>query len=238
MIKFPETHPWWLRYAASIFAASAAWSLSWFFVHHGLRLHSSFMLTAVVITAWFGGFGPGILTFALTLPPQILLRDPINLWAIHGPAGWAGFCIYVANALIVCGLFRKRYYQKARTAVSPVAVTGGWMWKLDPADGGTVETHSPEFPRLSVTRTFPMWLETVHPEDRAALEQQIEQAFVTGQLMTKYHVLHKGDEIRLVSMFGVLVKEEQTSDTYLVATCIEVGARENPEHLAWSTLPL
>lgn len=238
MIKFPETHPRWLRYTASILAASAAWSLSWAFVRNGLRLHSSIMLSAVVITAWFGGFGPGLLTLSLTIPVQILLRDPVNIWAIHGDSGWAGFFIYIANALIICGLFRKRYYQRSRTEISPVAVTGGWMWKLDPTDGGIVETHSPEFPNLSVTRTFSLWLETVHPDDRAALQQQIQQALTNGQLVTRYRVMYNDDEVRLVSMFGVRVKDDDASNGYLVATCIEVGARENPEQLEWHALPL
>lgn len=237
MIKFPETHPWWLRYAASLFAAFLAWILSWFFVHHGLRLHSSFMLTSVVITAWFGGFGPGLLTLLLTIPSQILLRDPINVWTIHGHAGWAGFSIYIVNALIICSLFRKRYYQKSHSTISPVAVTGGWMWKFDPADGGTVETNSPEFPSLSITRTFAMWLETVHPDDREYLQNQIQQALSNGQFTARYHVVRNDGEVRLVSMFGVKVNDNGLH-SYLVATCLEVGARKNPENLQWNALPL
>ena len=119
-------------------------------------MHSSFLLTAIVISAWFGGFGPGLLSALLTIPAQVLLRDPIYLWRIDGKAGWAGFGIYLFNALVICFLFKKRYLQRVRTSVSPVTVTGGWMWKLDPADGGTVETHSPEFPNLSATRTLAM----------------------------------------------------------------------------------
>jgi hypothetical protein len=169
-IKIPETNPAWLRYATAVFAALAASGVSWSFVHNGLRLHSSMMLTAVVLVAWFGGFGPGLLTLGLTIPSQVLLRDPVDLWRIDGRAAWAGFCIYLVNSLIICFLFRRRYLQRVRTTVSPVTVTGGWMWKLDPQDGGTVETHSPEFPNLTATRTLAMWLETVHPEDRALLE--------------------------------------------------------------------
>src|SRR5260370_36843979 len=99
-ITIPEIHPWWLRYAASVSAALTASGLTWAFVHNGLRMHSSFLLTAVVITAWFGGFGPGLLSLFLTIPAQILFRDPINLWRIDTKAGWGGFGIYLFNALV------------------------------------------------------------------------------------------------------------------------------------------
>jgi hypothetical protein len=236
-ITIPEVHPWWLRYGTSVFAALAASGLSWIFVHNGLRLHSGFMLTAVVLSAWFGGFGPGLLTLLLTIPPQILLRDPINLWRIDGKAAWAGFCIYLVNAVMTCILFQKRYLQRARTTVSPVEVTGGWIWKMDPADGGTVETRSPEFPNLSATRTLSMWLETVHPDDRALLQKQIQRAFDEGTLTTTFHLLRDDGEIRRVSMLGIKVKDQATSHEYLVATCIEMGAHENPERMEWQALP-
>jgi hypothetical protein len=236
-IKIPEIHPWWLRYAASIFAALTASGISWAFVQNGLHLDSSFMLTAVVLTAWFGGFGPGLLSLVLTIPSQILFRDPINVWRIEGKAGWDGFSIYLVNALIVCLLFRKRYLQRVRTTVSPVAVTGGWMWKLDPADEGTVETHSPEFPNLSATRTLTMWLGTVHPEDRTLLRRQIQEALVQGRLTARFHVLRDDGEVRLVSMFGVKVEDKASGQTYLVATCIEIGSHENPELMEWHGLP-
>jgi hypothetical protein len=237
-IKIPETHPLWLRYAAAVGAALAASFVSWCLVHAGLRMHSSLMLTAVVVMAWFGGFGPGLLTLLLTIPAQALLREPSDSWRIEGAASWAGFVIYLVNAMVICILFRKRYLQRVRTTVSPVAVTGGWMWKLDPQDGGTVETHSPEFPNLSATRTLAMWMETVHPEDRALLQRQIQQAFEQGRLTAKFHVVREDGEIRLVSMFGVRMEDKATSHSYLVATCIEIGSHENPERIEWQTLPL
>ena len=111
------------------------------------------------------------------------------------------------------------------------------MWKFDPADGGTVETNSPEFPSLSITRTFAMWLETVHPDDREYLQNQIQQALSNGQFTARYHVVRNDGEVRLISMFGVKVNDNGLH-SYLVATCLEVGARENPENLQWNALPL
>ena len=112
------------------------------------------------------------------------------------------------------------------------------MWKLDPADGGTVETYSPEFPNLSATRTLAMWLQTVHSEDRALLQKQIQQALVQGSLTAKFHMLRDDGEVRLVSMFGVRAEDKTTSHDYLVATCIEIGCHENPERMEWHALPL
>ena len=237
-IQIPETHPWWLRYGSSVVAAGAASGLSLIFVLNGMRMHSSFMLMAVLITAWFGGFGAGLLTLALTVPVQVLLRDPINVWAIHGKAGWAGLAIYLVNALVACVLFRKRYLQRVRSEVSPVAVTGGWMWRLDPADGGTVETYSPEFPNLSVMRTLEMWLETVHPDDRDELRRQIRLGLAEGKLTATFHLQRDDGEIRRVSMLGVKMADKTTAHDYLLATCIEIGLHERPERMEWRALPL
>jgi hypothetical protein len=238
VMQFPERHPWWLRYGSSILAAMIASGLSALLVYNGLRLHSSFMLTAVVVTAWFGGMGPGLLTLVLSLPAEVWLRDPVNSWMINSPQGWAGIVVFILNSLIICALFRKRYFQRSRTEISPVAVTGGWMWRFDPADGGTVETYSPELPSLSATRTLAMWLENVKPEDRAPLERQVRQAMKTGQLTAKYHAIHHNGEIRQVSMIGVKMRDAATSQDYLVATCIEVGMRDKPETMEWSALSL
>lgn len=238
MVKLPERHPWWLRYATSLLATFLASSGTLALAENGLHMHSSLMMTAVVISAWFGGMGPGLLALVLTIPGQIYLREPLHFWSIQGRAGWAGFLLYLANAFIVCMLFRLRYWQRVHTEVSPVAVTGGWMWKFDPADGGTVETHSPEFPNMSATRTLRLWLEKVHPGDRKALEEQIQAALSTGRLTAKYRALRDDGEIRAVSMFGVRVEDQRTSEVYLVATCLEVGAHEKPEALEWNGVPL
>ncbi len=238
MSEFPERHPWWLRYGVSVLAALTGSGLSAVFVYGGFHLDSSFMLTAVVVTAWFGGFGPGLATLLLTVPVQILLREPVNAWAIHGRNDWAGFIIFLVNCVIICALFRKRYFQRTRTEISPSAVTGGWMWRLDPADGGTVETHSPEFPSLSATRTLALWLETVHPEDRPALKEEIREALARGELITKYRSLHRDGEVRTVSMLGVKMRDEGADADYLVATCLEAGLHENPERLEWSAVTL
>jgi hypothetical protein len=237
-LQIPETHPWWLRYGSSVVAAAAASGLSWIFVLNGFRMHSSFMLSAVLVTAWFGGFGSGLLSLALTIPMQFLFREPSDSFAIHGKAGWAGLYIYVFNALFICILFRKRYLQRTRSEVSPVAVTGGWMWKFDPADGGTVETYSPEFPNLTVMRTLEMWLETVHPDDREELRRQIQQGLVEGKLTVTFHLQRDDGEIRRVSMLGVKMADKSTAQDYLLATCIEIGLHERPERMEWHALPL
>lgn len=238
MVQLPERHPWWVRYATSVLAAFLSTCVTWAFAENGLHMHSSLMMTGVVIGAWFGGMGPGLLALLLTIPGQIYLRDPIHAWSIQGKAGWAGFFLYLTNAFIVCMLFRKRYWQRAHTEVSPVAVTGGWMWKYDPADEGTVETHSPEFPSVSATRTLRLWLERVHPNDRKALEEQIQTALVSGRLTAKYRMVREDGEVRAVSMFGVRVEDQQTSEVYLVATCLEVGAHDYREAAEWDGVPL
>ncbi len=227
----------WLRCGVALLATSLGTFLTYGLTHFGVRMHSGFMLTAVVVAAWFGGLWPGLLSFVFGIPGQILLRDPIGSWQIHGKTGWAGFWVYVVNSLVICFLFRKRYIRRIRTEVSPAAVTGGWIWKFDPLNEGTVEINSPEFPHLSVTRTFAMWLETVHPKDRAAVERGVDQGLRSGELQLTFHAVREDGEIRKVSMLGVKSEAERVGAPILIATCIEVGVHENAEAIAWSALP-
>jgi hypothetical protein len=237
-IKLPERHPVWLRYAVALGSSLSGTLITYALVRSGLHMHSGFMLTAVVVAAWFGGFGPGLLSFALGLPGQILLRDPIGAWNIHGRNGWAGFWIYCLNSLIVCVVCRKRYRRAVNTEVSPTAVTGGGMWKLDPSDQGTVEISSPEFPHLSVSRTLASWLDTVHPEDRTQVEQGIQAALRSGRLELTFHSVRADGEVRRVSMLGVKMQGEDGTAACLVAACLEVGVHADPDVLEWTALPL
>lgn len=237
-IELPEPHPSWLRYLVAVGASALAIMITVVLIASGLRLHSGFMLTAVVIAAWFGGFGPGVLSLLLGVPGQILLRHPIGVWRIDGIVGWSGFLVYIFNSLVICLLFRKRYIRRIRTEVSPAVVTGGWMWKYDPTDGGTVEIHSPEFPHLSVTRTFTMWLETVHPDDKMRVEQSVRDSLRSGKLDLTFHAMRDDGEIRRISMAGVKVENEPHLKSYLLATCIEVGAQTDAEKIEWHALPL
>lgn len=232
-IKLPERHPVWLRYSVALATSLSGTLITYALIRSGLHMHSGFMLTAVVVAAWFGGFGPGLLSLVLGLPGQILLRDPVGFWHINGRGGWAGFWIYCLNSFIICAVCRKRYTRRVNTEVSPTTVTGGGMWKLDPSDQGTVEICSPEFPHLSVSRTLTNWLDTVHPAERAHVEQSIRAALESGRLELTFHSVREDGEVRRVSLIGVKMQGEAGTAACLVAACLEVGVHADPDILEW-----
>jgi hypothetical protein len=236
-IKLPERHPAWLRYAVALGVSLLSTLLTYALVRSGLRLHSGFMITAVVVAAWFGGFGPGLLSLVFGMPGQILLRDPVGLWQIHGTSGWAGLWIYCLNSFIICLVCRRRYTRRVNMEVSAATVTGGGMWKLDPSDEGTVEIYSPEFPHLSACRTLTNWLETVHPADRPQVEQRIQAALGSGRLELTFHSVREDGEVRRVSMTGVKMQGEADTAACLVAACLELGYAD-PDMLEWTALPV
>ncbi|MHB1022619.1 MAG: PAS domain-containing protein [Acidobacteriaceae bacterium] len=223
-IELPEPYPTSVRFGAAIVCSVFSIALSLFLIHMRLHLHSGFMLTAIVISAWFGGARPGFLALVICAVAQVLLRPPIGVFVIHGDSAWTGFIVFLMNSLIICMLFQRRFVWRMWERIFPVAVTGGWWWSLDPKDAGSVEMGSPAFPYVSVSRSYHTWLEQIHPDDRSRVEGAIKEALNSGQLRIAFHTVQKNGEIRKVSMSGIKVPSQSTPEGRLTAICLEVGA--------------
>ncbi len=223
-IALPEPHPILVRYSAAVVFSILAISLTALLVGYGLRMHSGFMLTAIVFSAWFGGARPGFLSLGICMAAQLFLRQPIGSFVISGRGQWAGLIVFVLNASIICVFFQKRFVWNMWERVSPVAVTGGWWWKLDPAGGGSVEIGSPAFPHIALTRSYDTWLDEIHPDDRVTVVKAISEALDTGQLNIAFHTVLRTGEIRRVSMTGLRLDGQSKENGRLTAVCLEVGA--------------
>lgn len=216
--KMPDPYPVSIRYSVAGLAAILSLVLTSSVMVSAGGLHSAFMLTAVVISAWYGGFGPGIFCLALTLIPQVLLRAPVGRFTLHGRHEWVGLVAYVLNSLVISSLFKKRFLMRKWNAVSPATVTGGWWWRLDASGNGVVEVNSPAFPHLHVARKYDAWLLSVHENDRERVDFAIKDALQLGEIDIIFHMQNMEGEVRQITMFGVRSAENLEE---IRAVCLE-----------------
>ncbi len=75
-VEIPAERPWWLRYSVAVLTTAAAALAGAFFrqeIHGPLLL---FLMTAVTMTVWFGGWKPGLLATALSVGIAIYSFSP------------------------------------------------------------------------------------------------------------------------------------------------------------------
>ena len=92
-----KTRPWPLRYAVAVVAVAAALGLM--MVPEIGRAFSGVIFFAVLISAWYGGLGPGLFATALTVvAAYIIIIMPLE----HVPA-WQvlSIAIYVLGEVII-----------------------------------------------------------------------------------------------------------------------------------------
>ncbi|WP_263410485.1 DUF4118 domain-containing protein [Terriglobus tenax] len=219
-LRLPNPYPLPFRYGLALAAAMVSIGLNALLVRHGIRMESAWMLSAVTVSAWFGGMGCGLLATLLCLLAQIFLRYPVGSMRVAGVSEWNGLAAFLTNALLISLLFRTYYRYRAWRRVSPVAITGGYWWRYD-TSGESVELSSPEFPHITVTRTFPDWLRQVARNDRERVEDAVRAAVTTGHLDVQFHVVLPQGDIRLVEMRGV---RPEGGEQGLMAVCLEMGA--------------
>ncbi len=106
-----RSESWWARYGVAILSIVAATGLRVLLrpvLGDGAPFATVFV--AIVFSAWYGGFGPTILTSILGLPAAIYFLMPANGPPASGGSGWLGIFFYVAISLGIAtlgGLMRR-----------------------------------------------------------------------------------------------------------------------------------
>jgi PAS domain S-box-containing protein len=95
-----------LRYSVAVGSAVAAIVLRlilepiW-----GLELPYLTLFPAIMLSAWFGGFGPGTVTTALSAAAAAYLWiDPGRAWSVSDPGAWLGLLVFVFAGIVVSAL--------------------------------------------------------------------------------------------------------------------------------------
>jgi PAS domain S-box-containing protein len=182
------------------------WPL-WPVMGHGGRYMTFF--PAVMVSAYYGGFGPGLLaTFLSALAATYFLTEPCYAFEIASVHDAVGLVLFVLVGTIISGLNESLHRMRRRIAAEERQRAAEAVyeteerfrklaeklheifWMMDACDDRTIYV-SPAYQEIwgrtcqSVQEQPCFWMESVHPDDRdvalAQREQQRRGVFTDGE---------------------------------------------------------
>jgi signal transduction histidine kinase len=113
---------WWFRYLIALFSVAAAAVIEWLLWPY-LRPHTNILLfTAVVLSAMYGGMGPGLLATALSVLATFFLFFPPEHWArLEFRVVLEAIIFSIASILVTSLSESRRRYEAASQAAKEAA---------------------------------------------------------------------------------------------------------------------
>jgi PAS domain S-box-containing protein len=200
----------------------------------GTAIYQLPIAAAVVLSAWYGGRGPGLFA-SLICATGILywFIPPVKSFEL-APDHALAFYIFIALCLVLIELSagRKRVEAKlqsrqemldlAQTAASAVA----FDWYI-----GTHERENDWSPELEAMyglergtfdRTYEGWKTLVHPDDWPAVELAIRRAHESGDVAAEYRVTHKNGAVHWLRAKGRMLFDSGGRPERMVGFMIDV----------------
>jgi PAS domain S-box-containing protein len=202
---------------------------------------------AVMVSAWYGGLGPGLLTMALSLlATTYVLHEPPFGFVLTAPL-LLGAVLFVAVGALICWLTeslraarmqaeiesntRKRYEEDLKLALR-ASNMGTWARDLTT---GRIE-WSPELEQIfgldpgSFTGTREELLERVHPEDRARYVEAIDQGIREGtDYRVEFRYFGADGEVRWMEGRGRAVKDKTGKPVRMAGIGMDITAQKSAE---------
>ncbi|MFI5148443.1 MAG: response regulator [Bacteroidia bacterium] len=123
--------------------------------------------------------------------------------------------------------------QKLASALK-LAHVGSWVWDIDKNE----ITWSEELQRIfsfnprATKATYEKFLKYVHPEDRIAIRDSVEEALKGGQVLNLFHRIVRNDHtVRLLHTRGEVLISNEGRAFCMVGTCQDVTERQHEEDL-------
>jgi len=218
-----------------------------------LRHPSSVLLLAVVIGGFIGGVVSGLINavlavififFAFLMPADhlVLTRDSLLRTLV--------FVVVAPTMGALVGILRRRDLQQVMVHEQAIgkkalleshrrlrlALNAARMgtWERDLATGKDIWSENEEalfgFSPGSFPRTHEAFLERVHPDDRQALAQAVQQAIDAGlPYSSEYRVVRPDESVRWMSGQGDVVRDESGKATHLLGVTLDITERKLAE---------
>jgi PAS domain S-box-containing protein len=216
----------------------------------------TFFYTAVVASAWAGGFGPGLFaTFLATMAARYFFLLPKYSFAVASIANAQRVFLFIAEGVVLSTLTGKFaetrraaraafarmriYEQRLKHSVEDLRALRltrddvVWEWDIphDVMIRGATRVERPQAPVSAMNLNS--WLTHVHPEDRMAVETSIASALRSG--MEEWHCEYRrqrpGGKFGYVCDHAFVFRDTAKNPQRMVGRTVSLSHSKRPAHL-------
>ncbi|MBD2072711.1 PAS domain S-box protein [Phormidium sp. FACHB-592] len=210
---------------------------------------AAFFYLAVLVSCWFGGVRPGIVTTILAaLSLSYFLLPPLDQLPVKGSSACVSLGVFITVASLINLLtnlqrtnqrkldqlnhqLQEANVQALRTALAAACV-GTWHWNLVTGD----ITWSPEHEQLfglepgTFDGRYETFNERVHPDDRVSVTDAVQQAL---EQRTAYHLEYRvvwaDGSVHWVEGRGEAVYDAANQPVQMSGTIVDITARKQDQ---------
>jgi PAS domain S-box-containing protein len=229
------------RYGLAVISVAAALVVTLSF-GRGFDVRGALFLTAVALTAWFGGMGPGLVALLLSILSLGYFFQPlvpyVELAGIRVPYRVLSLTFFASLALIVCWLSASR--RRAEDALreseqqwrSLTEALPQLVWGASP-DGGC-DYFSTQWTNYTGVAESDLlgwrWMETLHPEDREPTRQFWTESVAGRQPYDVEYRIRRGDGIYgWFKTRGTPIRDTDGRIVKWFGTCTDISDRKRAE---------
>ena len=231
------------RYGLAVVSVGVALAIALFF-GRGFDVRGALFLTAVALTAWFGGIGPGLAALVLSVaslgyffPPLV---PEVAIAGIRAPYRVFSLTFFASLALIVCWLStsRRRAEEALRESEqrwrSLTEALPQLVWGAGP-DGAcdyfstqwTTYTGIPETGLLGWA-----WMEALHPDDRVPTRQFWTESVAGRQPYdVEYRIRRSDGTFGWFKTRGTPIRDGDGKIVKWFGTCTDITDRKRAEQV-------
>ncbi len=231
------------RYGLAVVSVGAALAVASLF-GRGFDVRGALFLTAVAVTAWFGGMAPGLAALLFSVMSLGYFFQPlvpyVEIAGIRVPYRVLSLTLFASLALIVCWLSASR--RKAEDALreseqrwrSLTEALPQLVWGAGP-DGAcdyfstqwTTYTGIPESELLGWR-----WMESLHPDDREPTRQVWTESVAGRQPYdVEYRIRRRDGTYGWFKTRGTPIRDTEGTIVKWFGTCTDISDRKRAEQV-------
>jgi PAS domain S-box-containing protein len=229
------------RYALAVASVAAALVVTLFF-GRGFDVRGALFLTAVAVTAWFGGMGPGLAALLLSILSLGYFFQPlipyVEIAGIRVPYRLLSLTFFASLALIVCWLSasRRRVEEALRESEqrwrSLTEALPQLVWGAGP-DGGCdyFSTQWTTYTGVAESELLGWrWMETLHPDDREPTRQFWTESVAGRQPYDiEYRIRRRDGMYGWFKTRGTPIRDSDDRIVKWFGTCTDISDRKRAE---------
>src|ERR1700674_2542465 len=200
-------------------------------------------LAAVIVSAWLGGRGPGLLAFLLcTVGILYWLVPPVDSFDLP-PDYVLGFALFICLCLLLIEFSAARWRveraleERERRCRLMADAVPEMLW-LESIEPRKMVYGSPRFgqiggrPLPELQREPVLWLEAIHPDEGRGVRSAYEE-FLAGKATERFdatfRVIRRDGETRVIHSRATLLRDEQGNPYRVSGIAADVTERKRAE---------